>query len=93
MTAMTNRPKTTSWPCADPMSGAEAESVGRSAMKAAPSRTPHREPSPATAAPTRILSESVTENSFGWAKPFVARTKSEPATPASAAETPKASVL
>ena len=93
MTAMTNRPKTTSWPCAEPINGAEAEMFGRSAMKAAPARTPQSDPRPAIAAPTRILSESVTLNSLGWAKPFVSSTRSAPATPASAAEMPNASVL
>ncbi len=72
MITITSRPKTTSWPCAEPIRGAEAESVGRSAMNAAPMRTPQSDPRPATAAPMRILSERVTENSFGCAKPFVA---------------------
>src|SRR5690242_16114486 len=82
MTTITIRPKTTSWPWLEPTSGTLAEISGRRPMNTAPTITPHSEPSPATAAPIRIWSESVTPNSFGWAKPAVARTNSEPATPA-----------
>jgi len=93
MTRTTAAPKTTSRPWAEPMTGTLLETVGRSPTKAAPPSTPHSEPSPATAAPTRISRESSTPNSFGWAKPFVPITNSDPATPANAAEIPNASVL
>jgi hypothetical protein len=61
-------------------------------MNAAPASTPQREPRPATAAPISSWRERSTPNSFGCAKPFVTRTNSDPATPAKAAEIPKASV-
>src|SRR3954447_25807251 len=93
MIRITISPKTTSWPWPDPMRGTLVDTSGKRPMKSAPASAPQSEPSPATAAPISSWSESVTPNSFGCANPFVTRTKSDPATPAKAAETPKASVL
>ncbi len=93
MTRITAAPKTTSWPCAEPMTGTLLETFGRSPMNAAPIRMPQSEPRPATATPIRSSSESRIPNSLGSANPLVASTNSEPATPANAAEIPKASVL
>ena len=67
--------------------------LGQEAHERRADEVPQSEPRPATAAPMRIWSERMTPNSLGCAKPFVPSTKSEPATPANAAEMPKASVL
>src|SRR5262245_65813045 len=71
---------------------ASCDQIGRNWMKTAPAIKPTSEPSPPTTTPTRSRIERATGKMSGFTN-VVAIAKSEPATPAYPALTPKARVL
>jgi len=87
MIRITIRPKTTSWPWDEPISGTSAETVGSSPMKEGADEHAPEGAEAGDGCADQDLERERTPNSFGWANPFVTRTKSDPATPAKAAET------